>query len=617
MAELYFADLVREASWTTGAGDFALSGAVAGYRRFADTVPPGAVFHYCIAGITRPGEWEVGEGTLGSGNSLLRVPIASSAGPAELPGRAEAVAFSPGLKTVTLTVAADWFARKEQGVADIGDVAGLGAALAAKADAVHAHASSEVDGLAAALAGKAAALHAHAPADIDGLEAALSAKAAATHGHASNDIAGLESVLAGKAAAVHGHGLGDVAGLEAALAAKAAAAHGHGQSDVVGLTAALDAKAAASHGHAISEVSGLTAALDGKSPTGHGHVQADVAGLAAALDAKAAAAHGHAVSEVSGLSATLDGKAALASPVFTGVPAAPTPAAGTNTAQIATTAFVRAEVSALAGTAPAMLDTLGEIAAALGNDANYAATVSSALAGKQPLDPELTAIAGLASAADRLPYFNGAGSAGLAIFTAAGRALVDDADAAAQRTTLGLGSAAVKAIGTSGDAVPVLGGGTTSWAAGASFGGDVAATGEIHSSGRAVTAKGQWSGLTGNGVTAFIDVAAGVARFGAYNVAAAWQPLDVIGSAVTVKASNVAIAAFTGTGVSVTGNVEASGTFRVSGTKVVGARVGGWVAATGTATRSGFDTATATTVQLAERLKALIDDLTAHGLIGS
>lgn len=70
------------------------------------------------------------------------------------------------------------------------------------------------------------------------------------------------------------------------------------------------------------------------------------------------------------------------SPSFTGTPKAPTAAAGNNTTQLATTAFVQAAIAALINSSPVALDTLNELAAALGNDPNFAATITNALAGK-------------------------------------------------------------------------------------------------------------------------------------------------------------------------------------------------------------------------------------------
>ncbi|MFG0631455.1 hypothetical protein [Pseudomonas sp. xss_2] len=75
-------------------------------------------------------------------------------------------------------------------------------------------------------------------------------------------------------------------------------------------------------------------------------------------------------------------KAPLASPALTGVPTTPTPAAGTNSKQVANTEFVQAAITALIAGAPGALDTLKELATALNNDPNFATTIVNALATK-------------------------------------------------------------------------------------------------------------------------------------------------------------------------------------------------------------------------------------------
>ena len=77
--------------------------------------------------------------------------------------------------------------------------------------------------------------------------------------------------------------------------------------------------------------------------------------------------------------------APLASPTFTGTPAAPTAASSTNTTQIATTAYVKAVIGDLVNSAPSTLDTLAEIATSLANNASLSTTLTDAIALKAPL----------------------------------------------------------------------------------------------------------------------------------------------------------------------------------------------------------------------------------------
>jgi hypothetical protein len=93
----------------------------------------------------------------------------------------------------------------------------------------------------------------------------------------------------------------------------------------------------------------------------------------------------HLSSITSSVQGQINLKASLSSPALTGIPTAPTAAPGTTTTQIATTEYVHFEINDLLNGAPAALDTLNELAAAINDDANFAGTVTTALGLKAPL----------------------------------------------------------------------------------------------------------------------------------------------------------------------------------------------------------------------------------------
>ncbi len=175
----------------------------------------------------------------------------------------------------------------------------------------------------------------------------------------------------------------------------------------------------------------------------------------------------------------------MASPALTGVPTAPTAGQGTNNTQIATTAYVRAAISALVDSSPEALDTLNELAEALGNDPNFATTMTNALAGKQPLDATLTALAGLATGANKLPYFTGKDTVAQTDLTSVGRDILAKTSVLAVIQYLGL-----RELGTSGEKIPLLSTANT-WSARQTFNGGItgALTGNADTATKLKTAR--------------------------------------------------------------------------------------------------------------------------------
>lgn len=160
-----------------------------------------------------------------------------------------------------------------------------------------------------------------------------------------------------------------------------------------------------------------------------------------------AAALGNDANFAATMTAALAAKAPLASPALSGLPTAPTAAPGTSTLQLANTAFVQAAVTRLINSSPAALDTLKELADALGNDANFATTMTNALAGKQPKDTTLTNLSGK-DVAGLLQYLGlNATISQAAISLSRARNLSDLNDIPSARNALGIGGAGLLEVG--------------------------------------------------------------------------------------------------------------------------------------------------------------------------
>ena len=131
-------------------------------------------------------------------------------------------------------------------------------------------------------------------------------------------------------------------------------------------------------------------------------------------------------------------KAALDSPAFTGAPTTPTPPDDASGPEIANAAFVRKRLADLVSSSPEALDTLNELAAALGNDPAFSATVMNMLAGKQPLNRVLTALSRLSPAENSFPCFTGDGQCSSSPVSEKGKLLLSQSTAEEMRDVLGI-----------------------------------------------------------------------------------------------------------------------------------------------------------------------------------
>jgi hypothetical protein len=344
----------------------------------------------------------VGKGDDGAGNASSVIPLAGRGAFADLASSQTiggAKTFSTVPKSAQDASAATDLVRKSQ----------LDAGLATKAALSHSHAIADVTGLQGALDGKLGAT-ANAVSASKLATSRTIALAGDLSGSVSFDGSANITITASVIDDSHAHVIANVDGLQVALDAKApltspgltgtptapTAASGTNTTQVA--TTAFVQQALVDLGSGDMLAATYDSDADGKVDAAEVADAAPWAGITGKPTSFPPATHAHAISQVTGLQTALDAKAPLASPALTGTPTVPTAAAGTNTTQIASTAFVAAAIGALIDAAPGALNTLNELAAALGDDPNFATTVTNALAGKLAAASNLSDLANIAVA---------------------------------------------------------------------------------------------------------------------------------------------------------------------------------------------------------------------------
>ncbi|EGL9165361.1 shikimate transporter, partial [Salmonella enterica] len=277
-------------------------------------------------------------------------------------------------------------AKTSEANADVSRTAAGDSAAAAAASATAAQASAERAGASetAAKMSETQAASSAGEAGASATAAAASEKAAAASAAAAKTSATNAATSASTAAASATAASSSASEASTHAAASDTSASLAAQSSTAAGAAATRAEDAAKRAEDIADV----ISLEDASLTKKGIVKLS---SAADSDSEVLAATPKAVKTVMGEVQT---KAPLDSPAFTGTPTTPTPPDDAKGLQTANAEFVRKLIAALVGSVPESLDTLQELADALGNDPNFATTVLNKLAGKQPLDDTLTALSG-------------------------------------------------------------------------------------------------------------------------------------------------------------------------------------------------------------------------------